>query len=352
MIQPNEPNTSGTTDPSSLHAEGSSAALPSADRQAIKPSFISVVGVVQQQAQTALLSAWLQNLYRELRANFSHFEFILVNNHCEAGALDAVIKPLPEDLRKNIFVLNLSAPVLRDNAILAGLDRANGDYTVVFEYQFNDSASLLTEMWARCQQGYDIVYLRGREHRQPWSRSLLYSVFYAVMARYSGLRLDTRAHHTRMISRRALNSLLRLRENSHYLKANYALVGYNTTAIDVPQPLEPEPGSSFGAQFRNALVAVTSFTTFLRSLMLWIFLGSVLVAGITIVNAVKVKLTNVDIFGDYHETLSGWAFLVVLMSVFFAITCLNLYVMSIYLSNIYTELKSRPPYIIESVKRF
>ena len=52
------------------------------------------------------------------------------------------------------------------------------------------------------------------------------------------------------------------------------------------------------------------------------------------------------------ETLSGWAFLVVLMSVFFAITCLNLYVMSIYLSNIYSEIKNRPLYIIESVRRF
>ncbi len=352
MIQPNEPNTSGATDPSRLPAKGSATSLPATSRAAVKPSFISVVGVVQHQAQSALLGAWLQNLYHELHAHFSHFEFVLVNNHCDAGVLEAVIKPLPEELRKHIFVLNLSTAVLRDNAILAGLDRANGDYTVVFEFHFNDKAALLTDMWARCQQGYDIVYLRGLERRLPWSQRLLYNVFYGVMARYSGLRLDTRAHHTRMISRRALNSLLRLRENSHYLKANYALVGYNTTAIDVPEPLEPEPGSSFGDQFRNALVAVTSFTTFLRSLMLWIFLGSVLVAGVTIANAVKVKLTNVDIFGDYHETLSGWAFLVVLMSVFFAIICLNLYVMSIYLSNIYTELKSRPPYIIESVKRF
>jgi hypothetical protein len=172
------------------------------------------------------------------------------------------------------------------------------------------------------------------------------------MRRYSGLQLDPLAHHSRLISRRALNSLLRLRENSHYLKAIYALVGYNTSFLEVEVPLQPEPGASLGAQFRNSLVAVTSFTTFLRSLLLWIFLGSVLVAGVTIYNAVKVRLTNIDIFGDHHETLSGWAFLVVLISIFFAITCLNLYIMSIYLSNIYTELKNRPPYIIESVKRY
>ena len=85
---------------------------------------------------------------------------------------------------------------------------------------------------------------------------------------------------------------------------------------------------------------------------MWIFLFSVLVAGAAIFNAVKVKLTNVDIFGDPQQALSGWAFLVVMISVFFAITCLNLYIMSVYLSNIYSEIKNRPLYIIESVKRY
>jgi dolichol-phosphate mannosyltransferase len=196
------------------------------------------------------------------------------------------------------------------------------------------------------------VYLRARERHLSFASRQLYGLFYAIMRRYSGLQLDPLAHHSRIISRRALNSLLRLRENSHYLKAIYALVGYNTSALEVNVPLQSEPGASLGAQFRNSLVAVTSFTTFLRSLLLWIFLGSVMVAGVTIYNAVKVRLTNIDIFGDHHETLSGWAFLVVLISIFFAITCLNLYIMSIYLSNIYTELKNRPPYIIESVKRY
>jgi len=41
-----------------------------------------------------------------------------------------------------------------------------------------------------------------------------------------------------------------------------------------------------------------------------------------------------------------------MISSFFAITCLNLYIMSIYLSNIYAEIKNRPLYIIESVKRY
>ena len=318
----------------------------------VRPSFISIVGTLQSQRDVHALSAWLRAVYAEVVAQFSDFEFVIVNNDCDLERIDAVIKPLPEELRKNIFLLNLSVPVSRDNALVAGLDRANGDYTVIFEFDFSEKPQLITQMWERSQTGHDIVYLRAQERRISWANRMLYKVFYGIMQRYSGLRLDPRAHHTRLISRRALNSLLRLREHSRYLKANYALVGYNTAYIQVEEPLLGDPDATFAEQFRTSLVAITSFTTFLRALLFWIFLSSVLVAGAAIFNAIKLKLTNVDIFGDPQQALSGWAFLVVMISVFFAITCLNLYIMSIYLSNIYSEIKNRPLYIIESVKRY
>jgi len=318
----------------------------------VRQSFLSIVGVLQSHRELRQLSAWLSGLYGELSANFSHFEFVLVNNGCDLPSIEDAIQPLPEDLRKNIFLLNLSTTVNRDNAILAGLDRANGDYTAVFEFDFVEKPALVTQMWELAQTGKDIIYLRAKVRRLPLAQSVLYSIFYFILRRYSQLRIDPWAHHTRLISRRALNSLLRLRENSRYLKANYALVGYSTASIPVKEPLQPDQALSFSEQVRTALVAVTSFTTFLRSVLLWIFLFSVLVAFVAIFNAVKVKLTNVDLFGEHVESLSGWAFLVVLMSVFFALTCLILYVMSIYLSNIYSEIKNRPLYIIESVRRF
>ena len=218
-------------------------------------SFLSVVNVVQSDRQARDLNAWLNGLYHELKAQFSDFEFVLVNNHCDQAVIDAAINPLPEELRKNIFLLNLSAHVGRDNALLAGLDRANGDYTVIFEFDFAAKPQLVTQLWEESQKGSDIVYLRAGERRLTLASRWLYGLFYFIMQRWSGLRLDPRAHHTRIISRRALNSLLRLRENSHYLKANYALVGYNTSHIAVEEPLFPDPEATLGGQFRTSLVA-------------------------------------------------------------------------------------------------
>lgn len=312
-------------------------------------SFVSIVGVIDLQSDTARLGDYLRNLYPVLLQNFSDFEFILVNN--TGQRLDKFIDPLETGLKQNIFLLNLSSPVNKNHAIVAGLDRSNGDYTIIFELEFAGKPELVLQLFEESIKGSDIVYLHAKARQSKIRFRFFYKLFYWILRNYSNLKVDEMAHDTRIISRRALNSLLRLRENLRYMKAIYSIVGYKTTSLEVDTPIQHDD-SSFGEKFSTSLVAITSFTTFLRSLLLWIFMISIGFMCVVIANALKVKLTNVDIFGDYHDAVPGWTFLVVLTSIFFAITCLILYIMSIYLSNIYEEIKHRPMYIIESVKRF
>lgn len=312
--------------------------------------FISIVAVIETAEEIKLLPDYLQNLHQEVSGNFSDYEIILVNN-THRREFEEFIAPLPSSLKQNIFMLNLSSPVVKNHAIVAGLDRANGDYTVIFEFDFYKKPELVTAMYEESSKGFDIVYLRAKGRQTQMRFRLFYKIFYWILKRYSTLQLDDRAHDSRIISRRSLNSLLRLRENVRYMKAIYSIVGYRTSQIEVEEPIREDP-SSFTEKFRTSLVAITSFTTFLRNLLLRIFLVSIIFMIVVIINAVKVKVTNVDLLGEFHETIPGWTFLVVLSSIFFAITCLMLYIMSIYLSNIYQEIKHRPMYIIEAVKRF
>ncbi|MBI1224134.1 MAG: glycosyltransferase [Bacteroidetes bacterium] len=312
--------------------------------------FISIVGVIDHREDLFRLPVYLNNLFGVLHEHFSDFEIILVNN-TNGLRLDDKIEALESSLKQNIFVLNLSSPVNKNHAVVAGLDRSNGDYTVIFEFDFYQKPAIIQALFDESSKGNDIVYLRAKSRESNLRFRLFYKLFYWILRNYSTLQVDDRAHDTRIISRRALNSLLRLRENLRYMKAIYSIVGFRTTSLEVDEPLQHD-GSGFGEKFSTSLVAITSFTTFLRALLLWIFVGSLGFLIFIIGNALKVKMTNVDFFGDYHDAVPGWTFLVVLTSIFFAITCLILYIMSIYLSNIYEEIKHRPMYIIESVKRF
>ncbi len=315
-------------------------------------TFLSIVTVVQNPSQFRLLPEFLQNAFQKLHGHFSDFEFILINN-TQNPDIEQSILPLQEKIKKHIYLLNLSSATNINHAFLAGLDRANGDYTLIFELELFDKTELIPRLYEKTQEKFDIVYLRAKDRRIPWKFRPFYKLFYFILQHYSSIKVDENAFNTRIISRRALNSLLRLRENLKFMKPLYGLVGYQTAYIEIGDTsgkwAEQE---SFSERFRTSLIAITSFTSFLRSLLLWIFIFSLIFLFGVVINALKVKFFGSDLFGNPSEAVTGWTYLVVVISVFFAMTFLNLYIMSIYLSNIYTEIKQRPLYIIESVKRF
>lgn len=312
-------------------------------------TFLSIIGIIHQREDRQQLETYLRQLHPVLQDHFSDFEIILVNNIPELP-VDDLLEPLPPELKHQVYLINLSSRTNKNHAILAGLDRANGDYSVIFESQFADQPQLILELFEQTRQGNDIVYLQAQQRRSTFFNRILHGIFYWILKTYSQLSIDTKAHNTRIISRRALNSLLRLRENLRYMKPIYSIVGYRTATLQTDIPLPDD--ESFGERFRTSLVAITSYTTFLRSLMLWLFLFSLAFLFVVATNAVRVKLTNTDLFGNYADASAGWTTLVVFIAIFFAVTCLNLYIISIYLSNIYSEIKQRPPYIVESIKRF
>ena len=307
-------------------------------------SFISVVGLVSP--DKLVIKNYLINVHKELKNNFSDFEIVLVNNRTH---LD--IKELDKDILKSVTALNLSKQIDSNNAIVAGLDRANGDYTVIFDMELRDKPTLITELYKKTQENFDIVYLKYKDRKIPLRKRIFYKVFYFIMKKYSDLEIDKDIHQSRIISRRALNAINKVRENLRYMKGIYSFIGYNTCALEVDIPGNKKL-EKFSEQFKLASIAITSFTNILSKLLLWIFILSLLFSISVTTNAMMVKFIGFDIFGNPQKQVPGWTFLVVLMSIMFVLLCLILYIFSVYLASINNEIKQRPVYIIESIQRF
>ncbi len=313
-------------------------------------SFISVILVIDKEDDWQQLPKRLQKLHHQLHKTFAHWEIILVNN-TERRKIRTLFQKLQEDLRSGLYLIHLARKTAWNHAALAGLDRANGDYTVLLEAAFIDlPQGCLLALYEKAREGYDIVYLQAPYRRATLLQKLLYAVFYRIMQKHSDLDIDPLAHNTRIISRRALNALLRLREKLPFLKAIYSLVGYRSAPLPVELPLERR-NTPLKQQLRDSLLSITSYTHFLRSILLRIFLFATAFLFIVTGNALSVKFIGKDLLGNPQEAVSGWTFLVVLISAFFAMTFLILYIMSIYLSNIYQEIKQRPLYLVESFQR-
>jgi hypothetical protein len=318
-------------------------------------TFISVITLVNQNQKN--ISDYLLNVCNVLKENFHYYEVILINNGLDTDIIKNATRHLDKDVKKDITLLNLSKKVHNDNAIVAGLDRANGDYTIIFDMNLYEKADLIPELYRKTQENFDIVYLRYKKRTLPLHKLVFFKAFYRLMKKYSDLDIDMNMHNCRIISRRALNSILKLRENLRYMKGIFSYVGYRTCAIEVDIP---ENGTypdnhdqlfqSPNPSIKSALIAIVSFTSILNKILIGIFIVSMLFSCFVTSDAILIKLTGNDMFGAPREN-TATGYLVIMVSIMFSFLYLILYVFSIYLTSINREIKRRPIYLIESIQR-
>jgi glycosyltransferase involved in cell wall biosynthesis len=318
-------------------------------------SFISVVALACQNQK--ILAEYVRNVSQVLKENFSDHEIILVNNGFDEGVIRDAFADLDPDVKKDITLLNLSRRVRSDNAIVAGLDRSNGDYTVLLDLDLYGQAGLIVDLYEKTQENYDIVYLRYRKRKLPAHKYVFYKAFYYLMNKYAELDMDINDHNDRIISRRALNSLLRMRENLRYTRGMFYYVGYRSCPLvaDIPQgtAYQDLSGALFqdpNPSFKSALVAIFSFTAILRKLLLTFFIIALAFSSFITLDAVMIKLLGKDLLG-VPQVNSKVDYLTILISVMFSLLFFILYIFSIYLLQINRETRGRPLYFIESVQR-
>jgi hypothetical protein len=311
-------------------------------------SFISLISLVIPDEES--IKKYLKNTHALLKENFSDYEIVLVNNKTFRD-IRYITNELDPDIRKDISVINLSKEVTVDNALVAGLDRANGDYTVILDMNFADNPTLILELYKKSQNNNDIVYIKHKKRKLHFIQRTLFSIFFIILRKLTDLHVDINMDKSRIISRRALNSILKVRENLSYMKGIFSYVGYNTDFIEVDSP-KMEGRGSFSKQLNYALMALISFTDVLNKLFQWIFILSLLFSFVTFLDAVFIKVFGFDVFGTVHDNvIPGWSFLIVTISIMFTLISLMLYLLSMYMSSLNKEIKNRPIYIIESIQR-
>jgi len=310
-------------------------------------TFISVVGIIPD--STYVLKSVLSKMHKVLKESFQDFEIILVNNGLSYD-FDNALTDL-EDIYSHIRVLNLSKSIDPNNAIVAGLDHANGDYIIVMDMDV--FPELIAELYQKTQENNDVVYVRFRDRKMPFLKKSIFKLFYYIMDKYSDIQIDFNMSDTRIISRRALNSILRVREKMRYMKGIYSFVGYRTSFIEINSPVgnSSKRSPSYSQLLTTAISAITSFTDIAHKLLLYVFFASLIFCVGASVNAMSVKFLGFDIFGNPTPNVPGYTFLIVFLAITFSLNILVLYVFSIFLFSINREIKDRPIYILESIQR-
>lgn len=255
-----------------------------------------------------------------------NFEFVFVDDGSSDSTL-AKLEGLAEQDERVRFV-SFSRNFGKEGALLAGLEYAKGDYVATMDVDLQDPPSLLPEMYATIQEGYDCVGTR-RVNRdgEPPIRSFFARIFYKLINKMSKIEM--------------VDAIIAMREYNRYSKGLFSFVGFKTKWIEF-RHVDRAAGEthwSFWKLFVYAIEGICAFSTVPLVIAAVLGLLFCFIAFVMIV----VIIVKTLVFGD---AASGWPSLICVVLMMGGLQLLALGVIGQYLAKTYLETKRRPVYIV------
>lgn len=299
---------------------------------------ISIVTPVYK-AETCVKELY-EKLVSELEKITPDFEIIMVED-CGKDASWTIIERLAM-LDSRLKAIKLSRNFGQHYAISAGLDICNGDWVVVMDCDLQDRPEEIQCLFAKAQEGFDIVCARRGRRKDSFWKKICSLAFVWVFNSLSDLNHDPQVANFRIISRKVVEANKQLREVTRNFSAQLHWLGFTVGYIDV-QHGERHSGKSSYSLPKLILLAVNSIVAYSnKPLRFSIAIGSILALMAFLAAA---YFLFQKLFFDI--AIDGWTSLIVSIWFLGGAIIANLGVIGIYLGRTYDEVKGRPHYIID-----
>ena len=147
----------------------------------------------------------LRELHTRLTASLvevtPEYEIVLVDDRSTDGAWDVLRELAREDPR--LRVVRLSRNFGQHAAITAGLARSTGNWTVVMDCDLQEPPEEIPRLYAKAQEGYEIVRAVREGRRRPAFRRISATIYRRMLSEREG---RTRSSSRRSRSSRARSS--------------------------------------------------------------------------------------------------------------------------------------------------
>lgn len=269
------------------------------------------------------------------------FEFLYIDDGSKDGTLNLLREFAAEDNR--VRYISFSRNFGKEAAMYAGFQHAAGDFAVLMDADLQHPPDMLEEMYlAITEEGFDIAAARRVSRKgEPPIRSFFARCFYRLINKISRAEFVDGASDFRMLSRRAADALLEMREYNRFSKGIFGWVGFQTKWIPYEnvERVAGETNWSFWKLFLYSLDGIIAFSTAPLTVAFVVGVLFCLAAFIGIVIIVVKTL----IWGD---PVAGFPTLACLLLLIGGSIQLSLGIIGQYLAKTYLETKCRPVYII------
>lgn len=270
-------------------------------------------------------------------------ELIFVNDFSSDNSLNLLIeksKSIP------IKVLNMSRRFGVGPCVIAGLEFSKGDAVIYMDSDLQDPPELIPELIKKFETGFDVIHTqRTKRLGENVFKMGVTSFAYKIINRFADIELPINAGDFKLLSRRAVNEVLNMKEKDPYIRGLSVWVGFKQTLI----PYVRQPRYSGKTQFKvlskgpifEFVRGVTSFSTVILFYSLLAgFFGLMISFGL-ILYIIIAKFNGL--------VTSGITTIVLTVSTLSSLILISNGILSIYVAKLFEQTKNRPLYVVESI---
>jgi dolichol-phosphate mannosyltransferase len=290
----------------------------------------------------------LPELHRRLtlaarQAAGEDYEILLINDGSRDSSWAVMQRLASEDRR--LIAVNLSRNHGHQLALTAGLDLCRGEAILIIDADLQDPPELLPAMLETMRrEAADVVYgvRRSRAGETAFKRATAHG-FYRLLSRATEIDIPLDTGDFRLMSRRALEALLAMPEQSRFIRGMVAWIGFRQVpfAYDREQRFAGRTKYPLTRMMRFAFDALTGFSSAPLKLASH--------AGLALSLSSLLILAYITWAWLAGRSIQGWTSLMFVVVVLGAVQMFVLALMGEYIGRLYNEVKRRPLYIVQEV---
>ncbi|WP_406135864.1 glycosyltransferase family 2 protein [Streptomyces sp. NBC_01089] len=267
------------------------------------------------------------------------FEICYVDDGSGDRTLNELRRLAADDTR--VRYTSFSRNFGKESAMLAGLRMTAGDAAVLMDADLQHPPTLLPRMLDLHRHGYDQVVAQRDRTGEGALRTALSRMYYRLVRRCMDVEVIDGAGDFRLLSRRAVDSVLSLPESNRFSKGIFSWIGFDTVSFTYQNVERAAGESKWGGRhlLNYGIDGLLSFNSKPLRLAihtgLCLFLSALVYAAYIIGNVV---LDGVD--------TPGYATLLTAIVALSGIQLATLGIIGEYVGRIYHESKRRPHYVV------
>lgn len=291
-------------------------------------------------------SSCLEKLYKLIENTFKKhenldFRLVLVNDGSPDDSWET-IKYLCENSKK-VKGINLSRNFGQHNAITAGLEKADGEWTIVMDCDLQDNPEeipLLHEF--AVTNGFDAVFARRVNRKDNWHKKFFSRSYYKFFDFLTENKTDGTTANFGIYSNKVITNYLRLKEHNRLFPVLVRWLGFEIGYLDVEhkERFDGESSYSFGKLMALGLDNLAANSV--KPLKFFTYIGF-FISFLSIIYGFFIIIK----YFLFTVPVQGWTSLMVSIYFLCGLIMSMIGVTGLYIGKIFNEVKERPLYVVK-----